>query len=56
MDHVKIDAESKIITDYNIIIDSSVHDSQVFENLIGEADAVVYADSAYVSQEMRDRI
>lgn len=44
--HVKIDAESKIITDY-LATSAKVHDSQAIPELIDEKDQVLYADSAY---------
>ena len=49
-DHVASDQKTKFVTKY-IITDASVHDSQVFEDLIDENDKVVYADSAYQSKE-----
>jgi IS5 family transposase len=54
-DHVKVDAESKIIVDYRVT-DAAVHDSQVFEEMFSEEDKVMYADSAYVGREMHERI
>jgi len=45
-DHAKVDADSKIITDYEITA-ASVHDSRVFLDFITEEDTNVYADSAY---------
>lgn len=45
-DHAKVDAESKIITDYEVTA-ASVHDSQVFLDFITDKDTDVYADSAY---------
>lgn len=47
-DHIKVDAESKIITDY-VVTDAAVHDSQVVDELITIRDAgnTLYADSAY---------
>jgi IS5 family transposase len=45
-DHVKIDAESKLITGYSVT-DASVHDSQALIGLMDEKDKVLYADSAY---------
>ena len=49
-DHVKCDAESKLITDYSVT-DASVHDSNWFTEFLTETDEVVYADSAYGSEE-----
>lgn len=47
-DHVKVDAESKIIADYKVT-NAAVHDSQALEDLITSKDAgsTLYADSAY---------
>lgn len=45
-DHVKVDADSKIITQYSVT-SASVHDSQVFLEFINQTDRVIYADSAY---------
>lgn len=45
-DHVKADADSKLITDYTVT-DAAVHDSQVISDLVDENDKVLYADSAY---------
>lgn len=54
-DHVKVDAESKIITDY-AVTSANVHDSQVFTELIGDTDVTVYADSAYVGQDVPEEV
>lgn len=45
-DHVKADADSKLITDYTVT-PANVHDSQPMPTMINEADKAVYADSAY---------
>lgn len=45
-DHAKVDAESKIITNYDVTT-ASVHDSKVFLGFITNEDHNVYADSAY---------
>lgn len=45
-DHVKVDADSKLITAYSVT-DASVHDSRALIGLIDEKDKVLYADSAY---------
>lgn len=45
-DHVKADADSKLITDYTVT-PANVHDSQPMPDMINETDKVVYADSAY---------
>lgn len=50
--HIQIDAGNKLIRDYEVT-DASVHDSQVFEDLLDEANSSrdVWADSAYRSKE-----
>lgn len=54
-DHVKVDQESKIITNYNVT-DAAVHDSQAIVELVDEKDNVVYADSAYVGEDLHEEI
>ena len=49
--HAKVDADSKIITDYSVT-DASVHDSNEFADFVDDNDKVVYADSAYVGKEL----
>jgi IS5 family transposase len=55
--HVKVDRKSKIITEYSVT-DSSVHDSQEFENLIDKNDngKPIYADSAYTGKNIQNII
>lgn len=53
--HVKCDADSKLITEYGVT-DASVHDSQVCTELLDETDKVLYADSAYKSEEIDSNI
>ena len=50
--HVKIDAKSKIITQY-LVTDAAVHDSQVLDNLLDSKDEgeAFYADSAYTGEQ-----
>ena len=48
-DTVKVDLDSKLITDY-AVTSAEVHDSNEFENFLNEKDQVVYADSAYVGK------
>ena len=50
-DHVKADAESKLITDY-AVTSANVHDSQALASLISDDDQVLYADSAYSGKEL----
>ena len=55
-DHVKIDSSSKLITDYSVT-DAAVHDSKRFVEFINEGeDKNVYADSAYKSKEMEEKV
>lgn len=54
-DHVKVDADSKLITDY-AVTPANVHDSNEFENFFDENDEVVYADSAYVGKKLPKHI
>jgi IS5 family transposase len=54
-DHVKVDRESKIITNF-AVTDAAVHDSQKIVELIDKTDKVAYADSAYVGQELHEEI
>ena len=50
-DHVKADADSKLITDYEVT-SANVHDSQALTGLIDEKDRVLYADSAYSGKDL----
>ena len=54
-DHVKVDADSKIITDYTATA-ANVHDSNHFTEFLTEEDQVVYADSAYVGKEIPNHV
>lgn len=54
-DHAKVDADSKIITDY-AVTDAAVHDSQQFVDFIDESDQVIYTDSAYSCQLIADAL
>ena len=54
-DHTKVDADSKIITEYETT-SAKVHDSNVFTDFLDEKDQVVYADSAYVGKEIPEHI
>ena len=49
--HAKVDADSKIISDY-AVTDASVHDSNEFVDFFNETDRVAYADSAYKSAKI----
>ena len=54
-DHVKVDADSKLITAYSVT-DASIHDSQELIELIDEKDQVLYADSAYSGTPIADKL
>ena len=54
-DHVKVDADSKIITDYEVTA-ANVHDSNEFTNFLNEEDKTVYADAAYVGKDIPSHI
>jgi len=53
--HANVDVEHKLIR-ASEVTDASVHDSQVFENLLGPAqdNSEVYADSAYRSKQAEE--
>lgn len=50
-DHVKVDADSKLIVTYEVT-DASVHDSKVIVDLCDENDKMVSADSAYAGEDL----
>ena len=52
-DHTSVDQKTKVITNYEVTT-SSTHDSQSIKDLISEDDKILYADSAYKSQEIED--
>lgn len=54
-DHVKVDADSKMILDY-AVTPANVHDSQEFEDFFNEKDKVGYADSAYAGMKLPDHV
>lgn len=54
-DHVKVDADSKLILDY-AVTPANVHDSNEFENFFNEQDEVGYADSAYIGKKLPEHI
>ena len=54
-DHVKCDAESKLITNYSVT-DAAVHDSQRCTDLLEESDEVFYADSAYAGDDIAQNL
>ena len=53
--HVKADADSKIVTDY-VVTSANVHDSKALPELVDEKDKVVYADSAYSGKELQENL
>jgi IS5 family transposase len=54
-DHVKVDKDSKMVVDFTVTA-ANVHDSQCFHELLDEKDDDVYADSAYVGEELHEDI
>jgi len=50
-DHVKMDADSKLILDYTVT-PANVHDSKEFVDFFSEQDEAAYADSAYVGKKL----
>jgi len=54
-DYVKVNQESKIITDFTVT-NAAVHDSWEIVELIDEDDGVVYADSAYVGGNLQEEL
>ncbi len=54
-DHVKVDSDSKLITDYSVT-PANVHDSNEFEEFFDETDEAAYADSAYVGKKLPEHI
>ena len=54
-DHVKCDAESKLITNYSVT-DAAVHDSQCCTDLLEESDEVFYADRAYAGDDIAQNL
>lgn len=54
-DHTKVDADSKIITDY-AVTNAAVHDSNELVDFIDKTDKVVYADSAYSGRGIAEKL
>ena len=50
--HVKADADSKLVTDY-VVTGVNVHDNKALAELVDESDKVLYADSTYSGKELR---
>lgn len=53
--HVKADADSKIVTDY-IVTSANVHDSKALPELVDDKDQVLYADSAYSGKGLQESL
>ena len=53
--HVKADADSKIITDY-VVTSANVHDSRALPALVDDKDNVLYADSVYSGKELQESL
>lgn len=53
--HVKADAESKLITGYTVT-SANVHDSKALLELVDGKDKVLYADSAYSGAELQAKL
>ena len=54
-DHVKVDGKTKLITGYEVT-SASVHDSQVFSELMDEHDRLAYVDSGYSGKEPEGKV
>ena len=54
-DHVKADADSKLILDYTVT-PANVHDSNEFEEFFNDQDNAAYADSAYVGRNLPEHV
>ena len=54
-DHIKVDADSKIILDYTVT-PANVHDSNEFEEFFNEQDNAAYADSAYIGRNLPEHV
>ena len=53
--HVKVDKDSKMVVEFTVT-NAAVHDSRCIVEVIDEKDKEVYADSAYVGEELHKRI
>lgn len=52
-DHIKVDSDSKLITDYAVTA-ASTHDSQPMPGMIDKKDKVIYGDSAYWGNPVKE--
>lgn len=53
--HVKVDSDSKVITDF-VATAASVHDSQPAPGMIIKEDKVLYGDSAYRGRPLKEAL
>ncbi len=53
-DHAKVDADSKLITNYEVT-SASIHDSQCFVDMLDKNDNAIYADSTYAGEKSKIR-
>ena len=54
-DHIKVDADSKIILDYTVTA-ANIHDSNEFEEFFNDQDNAAYADSAYIGRNLPEHV
>jgi len=54
-DNVKVDSDSKIITDF-VVTTASTNDAKAAENLFDENDKVAYGDAAYSNMELPENV
>ena len=54
-DHINSDQKTKLITKYKVT-PASTHDSQAIKDIVDENDKVIYADSAYSSNEIEEHL
>ena len=54
-DHVKCDADSKLITNY-AVTDAALHDSNRCIDFLNDKDEVLYADSAYSGEPIAEQL
>jgi len=53
--HAKVDAKSKLVSGY-VSTPANVHDSQVLDALVDTTDEALFADSAYLSESIREHL
>lgn len=54
-DHIKVNIQTKLI-ESTVVTSSSVHDSQATDGLVQTGDVVVFGDSAYSGQPVREKM